>query len=76
MKKYGIRITLPPGDTMHSVLGENWEVFRWFDTPVERDKAYEEMLRPPPYYRAGDAPTQVLEKVESSGQSGTVIHPR
>ncbi len=76
MKKFGIRITLPAGDTMQAVLGEGWQSFRWFDTPAERDAAYEDMLRPPPYYRAGDVPTQVLEKVEKTGQGDTVIHRR
>ena len=65
MKKFGIRITLPPGDTLSvaHLLGENWEGFRWFDTEDERDAAYRDMIRQPGYYRAGDTPTQQLEKV-------------
>lgn len=65
MKKYGIRITLPSGDTMSMahLLGENWEGFRWFDDEQERDAAFDEMLRQPGYYRQGDKPTQQLEKV-------------
>ena len=65
MKKFGIRVTLPPGDTMalSHLLGDNWEGFRWFDSEQERDAAYEHMIRQPGYYRQGDKPTQVLEKV-------------
>ena len=46
MKRYGIRITLPPGDTLLAghLLGEQWESHRWYDTADERDRAYEQML--------------------------------
>lgn len=66
MNRYGIRITLPEGDTMGAphLLGENWESFRWYGTARERDAAYESMLRNLPNYRRGDIVTQVLEKVE------------
>ena len=66
MKRYGIRVTLPEGDTLSAghLLGENWEQFRWFDSAQERDRMFDEMRRPPPYYRRGDVATQVLEKVD------------
>jgi hypothetical protein len=66
MKRFGIRVTLPEGDTLRSahLLGPEWESFRWFDHEEDRDKAYEEMLRHPDYYRKGDIATQVLTKVE------------
>lgn len=66
MKKYGIRVCLPGGDTMAAthLLGDNWETFRWYDTADQRDVAYTEMLRQPPYYRQGDSPTVILEKIE------------
>ena len=66
MKKFGIRVTLPPGDSMRAphLLGENWESFRWYDSERERDLAFEDMLRQPGYYRYGDTPTQQLEKVQ------------
>lgn len=62
--KFGIRITLPEGDTMRTLLGQDWEAFRWYDSAAARDAAYEDMRNPPPYYRMGDRPSQVLEKVE------------
>jgi len=66
MKQYGIRVTLPEGDPMRSshLLGDNFEMFRWFDNPEERDAAYEEMRRRIPFYRAADVVSQVVEKVE------------
>lgn len=69
MKQYGIRITLPPGDPMAAphLLGEGWEGFRWYATEAARDEAMSEMRRQPVYYRKGDAPSQILSKVERDG---------
>lgn len=66
MKKYGIRITLPPGDTMASphLLGPDWEGYRWFDSADERDKAWREMHDRPPWYRRDEDPSHILAKVE------------
>lgn len=66
MKKYGIKIHMPAGDTLSAahLLGENWHTYRWFESEQQRDAAQAEMERQPPYYRQGDSPTQVLEKVE------------
>lgn len=64
MKKFGIRFTMPSGDPMRKVLGEDWEAFRWYDSAAERDQAYEDLRRQPPYYRQGDAPTQILSKID------------
>lgn len=69
MKKYGIKINLPAGDTMSAahLLGDNWQSTRWFDSEEQRDRAQSEMERQPPYYRKGDSPTVILEKVEEDG---------
>lgn len=66
MKRYGIRITLPPGDTMRAahLLGENWETFRWFETPEARDNVFVDMQSQLVYNRRGDTPTQILEKLD------------
>ena len=66
MKRYGIKVSLPPGDPMRGahLLGEDWEGLRWYDSAGERDRAYEQMQRQPAYYRSGDSPTQILSKVE------------
>lgn len=70
-KKYGIRITLPPGDFLAGshLLGPDWEGYRWFATAEERDHMYESMLSQPPYYRRGDIPLQRLERVERDDES-------
>lgn len=64
MKKFGIRFTLPAGDPMEKILGQAWEAFRWYDSAEERDEAHEYLRRQPPYYRQGDAPTQIMTKVD------------
>lgn len=72
MSEYGIRITLPPDDPMRArhLLGEDWEVYRWFSSREARDRAYEEMLRQPGYYRVGDRPSLVIERIERPGNAG------
>ncbi len=62
-RRYGIRVTLPPGDTLRNVLGEDWERKHWYATEQERDDAYERMAVRHGYYRKTDSPTQVLEKI-------------
>jgi len=64
--EYGIKVTMPGGDTMSAahLLGDSWESVRWFDTAEARDEALADMQQQPPYYRRGDAPTVVLEKVD------------
>jgi len=66
MKRYGIRVRLPQGDTLGAphLLGPDWQSIRWYPTPEARDRALEEMARRLPNYRETDVPTQVLEKVE------------
>lgn len=60
---FGIRVTLPPDDTLRIVLGDDWERFHWYATEKERDSAFEKMAVRHGYYRNTDSPTQVLEKV-------------
>ena len=66
MDRYGIRITLPFGDTMSAphLLGPDFEALRWYESRAARDEAFEAMQRHPNYYRSGDAPTQVLSKID------------
>jgi len=63
-RPYGIRVTLPEGDTLRKVLGDDWEKFHWYRSPEERDHAFEELAKRHGYYRKTDTPTQVLEKVD------------
>ena len=63
-RRYGIRVTLPPSDTLRNVLGDDWERLHWYADAGERDRAYEAMAKRHGYYRNSDTPTQVLEKIE------------
>ena len=63
-RPYGIRVTLPEGDTFRGILGENWEKLHWYPTEAERDAAFEHMAVRHGYYRKSDTPTQVLERIE------------
>jgi len=64
--EYGIKVTMPGGDTMSAahLLGESWESVRWFASAEARDEAMADMQQQPPYYRRGDSPTMVLEKID------------
>ena len=62
-RPWGIRITLPAGDTMRRILGDDWEKLHWYPSEAERDAAYEQMAVRHGYYRKSDTPTQVLEKI-------------
>jgi len=62
-RKFGIRVTLPAGDTMRKVLGNDWERLHWFSSERERDQAFDNMATRHGYYRDTDTPTQILEKI-------------
>ena len=62
-RRFGIRVTLPPNDTLRNILGDDWERLHWYPTEQERDAAFEEMAVRHGYYRDSDSPTQVLEKI-------------
>jgi hypothetical protein len=62
-RRFGIRVTLPAGDTMGKILGEDWERLHWFSSERERDLAFDNMATRHGYYRDSDTPTQVLEKI-------------
>ncbi len=60
---YGIRVTLPDGDTMTKILGDGWERLLWYASEEDRDAAYTDMGTRHGYSRNTDTPTQVLEKI-------------
>jgi len=62
-RRHGIRVTLPAGDTMRKVLGDDYERLHWYSSESERDIAYDNMAIRHGYYRDTDSPTQVLEKL-------------
>ena len=62
-RRFGIRVSLPAGDTLANILGDDWERLHWFATEQERDDAFDNMALRHGYYRNTDTPTQVLEKI-------------
>ena len=62
-RRFGIRVTLPQGDTFSRILGDDWERIHWYATEEERDRSYENMATRHGYYRTTDTPTQILEKI-------------
>jgi len=62
-RKFGIRVTLPGGDTFSRVLGKEWENLHWYRNEAERDQAFDNMATRHGYYRNTDTPTQILEKI-------------
>jgi hypothetical protein len=62
-RPYGVRVSLPPGDTFRKLLGEDWSRTHWYATADERDAALAEMSRKHEYSRPGDRPALVFEKV-------------
>lgn len=62
-RPFGIRVSLPAGDTLRNILGDDWERLHWYPSEEERDEAFEQMAIRHGYYRNTDNPTQVLEKV-------------
>ncbi len=62
-RPFGIKVSLPPGDTFERLLGSNWESLHWYATASERDLAFKQMAERHGYYRTTDVTTQVLEKL-------------
>ena len=63
-RRFGIRVTLPPTDTLRNIVGDDWERLHWYAEEDERDRAFEAMAKRHGYYRNSDTPTQILEKIE------------
>lgn len=63
-RPYGIRISLPAGDSFQALLGNRWERFHWYATEHERDRALEDMASEHLYSRRGDRPRLLFDRVE------------
>lgn len=62
-RKFGIKVSLPPGDTFSRMLGNDWSTLHWYRSEEERDSEFERMEVRHGYYRKTDTPTQILEKI-------------
>jgi hypothetical protein len=63
-KPFGIRVSLPPGDSFLSVIGADWHREHWFASRRERDEALKRMRDEHLYSRPGDRPRLVLAAVD------------
>jgi hypothetical protein len=61
---FGIRLSLPAGDPMRDLLGSDWSEYQWFDSEEARDAKLSQLKDQFVYYRRGDRPTFVLERVQ------------
>jgi hypothetical protein len=62
-KAWGIRLSLPENDPMRPILGEDWHEYQWFAAEAQREAKLEQLRRQFVYYRKGDQPSFILERV-------------
>jgi hypothetical protein len=60
---FGIRVKLRSTDPFRNLVGADWNKEHWFATAVERDQTLLDMSTRYPYFRPGDAPALVFEKL-------------
>ena len=65
-KPFGIRVSLPRGESFQRLLGADWEHFHWYASAEERDAALEDMASEHRYSRRGDRPTLRFETVDAA----------
>ena len=68
-KPFGIRVSLPPGDSLNRLLGADWEQYHWYATEEERDTVMADMASEHLYSRRGDRPHVIHQAVETSIES-------
>lgn len=66
-KPFGIRVSLPPGDSFSALIDTTWERSHWYSSERERDRALDDMAAEHLYSRRGDRPTLRFEKVDPTG---------
>lgn len=64
-RPFGVRVSLRRGDPFAKLVGDDWHKLHWYATEPERDAALAEMSRRYPFFRIGDEPALVFEKVEA-----------
>lgn len=62
-KAWGIRLSLPEQDPMRPLLGDDWEQYQWFASEAAREAKLAQLQQQFTYYRNGDRPSFVLERV-------------
>lgn len=67
-KTWGIRLSLPENDPMIPLLGADWVEYQWFASEAAREAKLEQLRRQFVYYRKGDKPSFVLERVNRASR--------
>ena len=67
-KPYGIRVSLPQGDSFLEVIGADWQNYHWFHTREARDRALADMQSEHLYSRRGDRPTTVFQPIDPDAE--------
>ena len=62
--RHGIRVQLRATDPFRKLVGDGWSKEHWYATAAERDQALIEMSTRYPYFRPGDAPALVFQKID------------
>ena len=63
-KNFGIKVTLPSSDPFNNLVGKEWHREHWFSSLKERDDALLKMSGKYLYFRPGDKPSLVFEKIQ------------
>jgi hypothetical protein len=63
-RPYGIRVRLRADDTFRNLLGDDWQKEHWFASRADRDAAFVQMSGRYVYFRPGDAPPMIFEKID------------
>jgi len=61
---FGIRVRLRSTDPFRNLVGADWDKEHWFSSAAERDAKFQEMSGRYLYFRPGDAPAMVFEKIQ------------
>ena len=69
-KAWGIRLSLPENDPMITLLGDDWHEYQWFASEAAREAKLAQLERQFIYYRKGDKPSFVLERVNRGAPDG------
>lgn len=67
-KAWGIRLSLPEHDPMRPLLGDDWEQYQWFASEAAREDKLAQLQQQFAYYRPGDRPSFVLERVNRGAE--------
>lgn len=66
-RNWGVRLSLPEGDPMRTLLGDDWHQYHWFTSEAEREAKLEQLRSQFVYYRKGDQPSFIVERVNREG---------